>query len=113
MYKVVVRTWYEPGWGCSDGCCWEPSERRWSVVEADIPWRSEYLDRICCDREYFRYWYEESYLFADILEGKVDQEVLNKVLQESEEPEAEFKKMLAELGIEVEIVDLDEGEEGD
>ena len=82
-------------------------------MEADIPWRSEYWDRICCDREYFRYWYEESYLFSELLEGKVDQEVLNKVLQESEEPEAEFKKMLAELGVEVEIVDLDEGEEDD
>ena len=29
------------------------------------------------------------------------------------EPEVEFKKMLAELGVEVEIVDLDEGEEDD
>jgi hypothetical protein len=47
------------------------------------------------------------------LEGKVDREVLDKVLQESEEPEAEFKKMLAELGVEVEIVDLVEGEDDD
>ena len=59
------------------------------------------------------YWHEESYLFADLLEGNVDREVLDKVLQESEEPEVEFKKMLAELGVEVKIVDLDEGEEDD
>ena len=113
MYKVVIETWVEPGWECGDGCCWAPPEQRWAVVEADIPWRSEYWDRICCDREYFRYWYEESYLFSELLEGKVDREVLDKVLQESEEPEAEFKKMLAELGVEVEIVDLDDGEEDD
>ena len=82
-------------------------------MEADIPWRIEDWDRICCDREYCRYWYEEAYLFADILEGKADREVLDKVLQESEDPEEEFKKMLAELGVEVEMVDLDEGEEND
>lgn len=113
MYEFVVHTWYEPEWECGDGCCWEPPEQRWAVVEANIPWRSEYWGRICCDREYFRYWSEESYLFADLLEGKVDREVLDKVLQESEEPEVEFKKMFAELGVEVEIVDLGEGEEND
>ena len=111
MYKVVIETWMEPEWGCGDGCCCEPPEQRWRVVETDIPWRTEYWYRVCNDREYFRSWYEESYLFAELLEGKVDKDVLNKVLQESEEPEAEFKKMLAELGVEVEIVDLDEGEE--
>ena len=47
------------------------------------------------------------------MEGKVDREVLNKVLQEIEEPEAEFKRMLAELGVEVKIVDLDKGKEDD
>ena len=113
MYKVVIETWVEPEWECSDGCCWEPPEQRWAVVEANIPWRSEHWYRVCYDWEYYRYWYEESYLFSELLEGKVDREVLNKVLQESEEPEAEFKKMLAELGVEVEIVDLDEGEEDD
>lgn len=51
--------------------------------------------------------------FLRTLEGKVDREVLDKVLQESEEPEVDFKKMLAELGVEVVIVDLDEGEEDD
>ena len=111
MYKVVIETWVEPEWECGDGCCWEPPEKRLAVVETDIPWRIEYWDRICCDREYFRYWYEESYLFVDLLEGKVDREVLGKVFQESEEPEVEFKKMLAELGVEVEIVYLDEGGE--
>ena len=113
MCKVVIETWVEPGWECGDGCCCEPPEQRWAVVEANIPWRSEHWYRVCYDWEYYRYWYEESYLFADLLEGKVDQEVLNKVLQESEEPEAEFKKMLAELGVEVEIVDLDDGEDDD
>jgi hypothetical protein len=111
MCKVVIETWVEPGWECEYGCCWESPEQRWVVVEADIPWRSEYWDRICCDREYYRQWHEESYLFSDLLEGKVDEEVLNKVFQESEEPEVWFKKMLAELGVEVEIVYLDEGEE--
>ena len=111
MYKVVIETWVEPGWECSDGCCLEPPEQRWAVVETDIPWRSEHWDRVCHDREYYRYWYEESYLFLELLEGKVDRDVLDKVLQESEEPEVEFKKMLVELGVEVEIVELDEGEE--
>ena len=110
MYKVVIETWVEPGWECSDGCCWEPPEQRWAVVETDIPWRIEYWHSICNDREYYRQWHEESYLFSDLLEGKVAQEVLDKVFQESEEPEVEFKKMLAELDVEVEIVDLDEGE---
>ena len=82
-------------------------------MEVNIPWRSEYWHSICCDREYYRQWYEEAYLFSDILEGNVNREVLDKVLQESEEPEAEFKRMLAELGVEVEVVDLDEGEEDD
>ena len=113
MYKVVVNTWWEPGWECGDGCCSGGSQQLWVVVETDIPWEREHWHRVCNDREYYRQWHEESYLFSDILEGKVDQEVLNKVLQESEEPEAEFKKMLAELGVEVEIVDLDEGEEDD
>jgi hypothetical protein len=54
MYKVVIETWVEPGWECGDGCCWEPSEQRWSVVEANIPWRSEHWHRICNDREYYR-----------------------------------------------------------
>ena len=111
MYKVIIETRVEPEWECGDGCCWGPSELRLAVVEANIPWRIEYWDRICCDREYFRYWYEEAYLFADLLEGKVDREALDKVLRESEEPEVEFKKMLAELDVEVEIVDLDEGKE--
>ena len=77
------------------------------------PWRSEHWYRVCNDREYYRQWYEEAYLFADILEGKIDREVLDKVLQESEEPEVEFKKMLAELVVELEVVDLDEGKEND
>ena len=47
------------------------------------------------------------------MEGKVAQEVLDKVFGESEEPEVEFKKMLAELGVELELVDLDNGEEDD
>ena len=80
-------------------------------METDIPWRIEYWQSVCYDWEYYRYWHEESYLFSDLLRGKVDEEVLDKVLQESEEPEVEFKKMLAELGVEVEIVDLGEGEE--
>ena len=114
MYKVIIETWVEPGWECGgDGCCYEPPERRWAVGEVNIPWRSEYWYRVCYDREYFRYWHEESYLFADILEDKIDREVLDKVLQENEEPEVEFKRMLTELGIEVEVVDLDEGEEDD
>ena len=113
MYKIIIETWVEPEWGCGDGCCWVPPERRWAVVEADIPWRIEYWHSICNDREYYRQWYQEAYLFSDILEGKVDREALDKVLQESEEPEVEFKEMLAELGVEVEIVDLDEGEEDD
>ena len=113
MYKVVIETWVEPEWECGDGCCYEPPERRWAVVETDIPWRIEYWDRICKDREYFRYWHEEAYLFSDLLEGKVDREVLDKVLQEIEDPEEEFKRMLTELGVEVEVVDLDEGEEND
>ena len=61
----------------------------------------------------YRFWYEEAYLFADLLEGKVDREALDKVIQESEEPEEDFKRMLAEIGGEVEVVDLDEGEEDD
>ena len=111
MYKVVIETWMEPEWGCGDGCCWEPPEQRWVVVETAIHWRNEYWHRVCNDRDYRRQWYKASSLFLDLLEGKVAQEVLDKVFQESEEPEAEFKKMLAELGVEVEIVDLDEGEE--
>ena len=110
MYKVVIETWVEPGWECGDGCCWEPPEQRWVVVDTDIPWRVEYWYRVCNDREYYRQWHKESYLFLDLLEGKVAQEVLDKVFGESEEPEVEFKKMLAELGVEAEIVDLDEGE---
>ena len=113
MYKIIIETWVEPEWGCGDGCCWESSERRWTVVEVNIPWRSEYWYRVCYDREYFRYWYEEARLFADLLEGKADREVLDKVLQENEYPEEVFKRMLAELGVEVKIVDLDEGEEND
>ena len=113
MYKVVIETWMEPEFECGDGCCWEPPERRWAVVEANIPWRIGYWHSVCYDREYFRYWHEEARLFADLLEGKVAQEVLDKVLQESEEPEVEFKKMLAELDVEVEVVDLDDGEEDD
>lgn len=111
MYKVVIETWVEPGWECSDGCCCEPPEQRWIVVEIDIPWEMEYWHMVCNDCEYYREWNEESYLFSDLLRGKVDEEVLDQVFQESEEPEVEFKKMLAELGVEVEIVDLDEGEE--
>ena len=111
MYKVVIETWVEPGWECSDGCCWEPPEQRWVVVEANLPWSSEYWYRICYDWEYYRQWHNESYLLSELLEDKVDVEVLEKVFQESEEPEVEFKKMLAELGVEVEIVDLDESEE--
>ena len=111
MYKVVIKTWVEPEWGCGDGCCWAPPERRWAVVEVDIPWRSEYWYRVCYDREYYRYRHEEAYLFAALLEGKVDREVLDKVLQENEDPESEFKKMLTELGVGVKMVDLDEGEE--
>ena len=42
MYKVVIETWVEPEWECGDGCCWEPPEQRWRVVETDIPWESEY-----------------------------------------------------------------------
>ena len=104
MYKVVIETWVEPEWECSDGCCWEPTEQRWAVVETDIPWRIGCWDRICNDREYFRYWHEESHLFSALLEGKVDRKVLDKVLQESEEPEVEFKKMLAELGVELGVM---------
>ena len=62
-----------------------PPEQRWAVVETDIPWRTEYWHRVCNDREYYRQWHEESYLFLDLLEGKVDEEVLDKVFQESEE----------------------------
>ena len=113
MYKIVIETWIEPEWGCGDGCCWECPERRWAVVETDIPWRIEYWQSVCNDREYYRQWHEEAYLFSDLLEGKVGRKVLDKVLQESEEPEEEFKKMLAELGVEAKIVDLDEGKEDD
>ena len=110
MYKVMIETWVEPEWECSDGCCWVPPEQRWVVVETDIPWRVEYWYRVCNDREYYRQWHKESYLFLDLLEGKVDEEVLDKVFRENEEPEVEFKKMLAELGVELKLVDLDESE---
>ena len=113
MYKVVIETWVEPELECSDGCCWEPHEQRWVVVETDIPWRIEYWQSVCNDREYYRQWYEEAYLLSDLLEGKVDRKVLDKVFQESEGPESEFKKMLAELGVELKLVDLDEGEDDD
>ena len=42
MYKVVIETWVEPEWECGDGCCWEPPEQRWAVVEANIPWYKVY-----------------------------------------------------------------------
>ena len=38
MYKVVIETWVEPESECGDGCCCDPPERRWAVVETDIPW---------------------------------------------------------------------------
>ena len=41
MCRVVIKTWVEPEWECGDGCCWVPPERRWAVVETDIPWRSD------------------------------------------------------------------------
>lgn len=110
MYKVVIETWVEPEWECGDGCCWEPPEQRWMVVETDIPWRIEYWHRLNTRIRSTRY---EEVSLSELLEGKVDREVLDKVLQESEEPEVDFKKMLAELGVEVVIVDLDEGEEDD
>lgn len=105
MYKVVIETWVEPEWECSDGCCWNPAEQRWRVVESDIPWNNLFGYPL-----YYREWADEGYLFSDLLAGKTGREVLDKVFQESEEPEVKFKKMLAELGVEVEIVDLDEGE---
>ena len=102
MYKVVLRTWWEPGWECYDGCCWVPDDRLYEVVESTIPWN--YL----LDKEYDRCWStEEEVLFA-ILEYKVDASTLYD-LRCMEDPLNELRQLLVENDVEVVIVDEDEG----
>ncbi len=101
MYKVVVHTWYEPGWECFDGCCWEPSERRWIIAESNIPWN--YL----LDKEYDRYWLTEEEVYFAILEYKVDASTLYD-LRCMEDPLSELRQLLVENDVEVVIIDEDE-----
>ena len=100
MYKVVVRTWWEPGWECSDGCCWEPGERRWIISESNTSWN--YL----LDKEYDRYWLTEEEVYFAILEYKVDASTLYD-LRCMEDPLSELRQLLVENDVEVVIIDED------
>lgn len=102
MYKVVVRNWFEPGWECSDGCCWEPGERRWLITESNTSWN--YL----LDKEYDRYWLTEEEVYFAILEYKVDASTLYD-LRCMEDPLSELRQLLVENDVEVVIIDEDEG----
>ena len=97
MYKVVVRTWWEPEWECSDGCCCEPGERRWIIAESNTSWN--YL----LDKEYDRYWLAEEEVYFAILEYKVDARTLYS-LRCMEYPLSELRRLLAENDVEVEII---------
>lgn len=101
MYKVVMHTWWELGGECSDGCCWEPSERRWIIAESSIPWN--YL----LDKEYDRYWLTEEEVYFAILEYKIDAGTLYD-LRCMEDSLNELRRLLAENDVEVVIIDEDE-----
>lgn len=101
MYKVVVRTWWEPGWECSDGCCWGPGERRFIIAESNIQWN--YL----LDKEYDRYWLTEEEVCFAILEYKVSASTLYD-LRRMKTPLSELRRLLAENDVEVIIIDEDQ-----
>ena len=100
MYKVVVRTWWEPGWECSDGCCWEPGERLYEVVESTIPWNN------VGKGEYEHYTVSEWVVYVELLTGLYTNDFLMDVMAH-EDFEERLKKLLDEAGVEIEWVDTE------
>ena len=100
MYKVVVRTWWEPGRECSDGCCWQPGERLYEVVESNIPWNN------AGKGEYEYYIAREWEVYVELLTGLYTNDFLREVMAH-EDFEERLKKLLDEAGVEIEWVDLD------
>jgi len=100
MYKVVVRNWFEPGWECSDGCCWEPGEQRYEVVESNIPWNN------AGKGEYEHYTVWEWVVYVELLTGLYTNDFLMDVMAH-EDFEERLKKLLDEAGVEIEWVDIE------
>lgn len=101
MYKVVVHTWWEPGWECGDGCCWEPSQRRWIIAESTIPWNN------VGKGEYEHHTVSEWVVYVELLTGLYTNNFLMEVMA-YEDFEERLKKLLDEAGVEVVIIDEDE-----
>ena len=98
MYKVVARNWFDQGWECSDGCCWEPGERLYEVVESNIPWNN--VGKL----EHHTVW--KWVVYVELLTGLYTNDFLMEVMAH-EDFEERLKKLLDEAGVEIEWVDME------
>ena len=98
MYKVVVSTWFQPEWACGDGCCWEPGERLYEVVESNIPWNN--VGKL----EHHTVW--KWVVYVELLTGLYTNDFLMEVMAH-EDFEERLKKLLDEAGVEIEWVDME------
>ena len=99
MYKVVVNMWYEPeyDWYTGGGELW------YEVVESNIPWNN------AGKGEYEYHTAREWDVYVEILTGLYTNDFLREAIAH-EDFEERLKKLLDEAGVEIEWVDLDEGE---